>query len=80
MKFLSISIIFTLCVLGSLVQAKDQPLAIGQATPDFAMKTLTGKTVKLRELASDKKNNSSGIRFSHFGVHFVVVAVVLNIH
>ena len=55
MRFLSVSIIFTLCVLGSQVQAKDQPLAIGQATPDFAMKTVTGKTVKLRDLASDKQ-------------------------
>ena len=70
MKFLSISIIFTLCVLGSLVQATDQPLAIGQATPDFAMKTLTGKTVKLRELASDKKNNSSGITVLTFWCSF----------
>ena len=70
MKFLAVSIIFTLCVLGSLVQAKDQPLVIGQATPDFAMKTLTGKTVKLRELASDKKNNSSGITVLTFWCSF----------
>ena len=70
MKFLSISIIFTLCVFGSLVQATDQPLAIGQATPDFAMKTLTGKTVKLRELASDNKNPSSGITVLTFWCSF----------
>jgi hypothetical protein len=38
MRFLSVSIIVAFCVFGSLVQAKDQPLAIGQATPDVAMK------------------------------------------
>ena len=70
MKSLFLSIICTLCVLGSLVQAKDQPLAVGQATPDFAMKTVTGKTVKLRELASDKQNNSSGITVLTFWCSF----------
>lgn len=70
MRFLSVSIIFTLCVLGSQVQAKDQPLAIGQATPDFAMKTVTGKTVKLRDLASDKQSNSSGITVLTFWCSF----------
>jgi thiol-disulfide isomerase/thioredoxin len=70
MKFLSVSIIFTLCVLSSLVQAKDQPVVVGQSTPDFAMKTVTGKTVKLRELASDKQNNSSGITVLTFWCSF----------
>ena len=70
MRFLSVSIIVAFCVFGSLVQAKDQPLAIGQATPDVAMKTVTGKTVKLHEFASDKKNNSSGITVLTFWCSF----------
>lgn len=70
MRSLSLLIAFTLCVLGSLTQAKDRPLTIGQATPGFTMKTVTGKTVKLRELANDKQNNSSGITVLTFWCSF----------
>jgi len=70
MRSLSLLIAFTLCVLGSLIQAKDRPLTIGQVTPGFTMKTVTGKTVKLRELANDKQNNSSGITVLTFWCSF----------
>ena len=56
--------------LNHSTQAKDGPLSVGQRIPDFSMKTLQGKTIKLSQLAADKKQNSSGITVLTFWCSF----------
>ena len=56
--------------LSQTTQAKDAPLAVGQTAPDFSMKTVQGKTIKLSQLAADKKQNSSGITVLTFWCSF----------